>query len=109
MSTAAEPVVIDIDKLLTPISDDNPVGIETGKSVMMAEIEEKRKVILGGVNEANEAGMEIDQSAMLQARKAEWKEIERQIVATFAKGKDLLAGVFLFEAAVNRAGWPALP
>jgi len=108
MSTAAEPIVIDIDKLLTPISEDNPAGVEQGKSVMMAEIEEKRKAILGGVNEATEPGMEVDQAALVAMRKGEWREIERMLLPVFSKGKDLLVTVALVEAAVNRAGWPAV-
>jgi len=109
MSTAAEPIVLDIDKLLTPVSDDNPAGAAVGKSVMMAEIEEKRKLILGGANEATEPGMEVDQSALVAMRKSEWRDIEKMLLPVFAKGKDLIVGVALVEAAVNRAGWPALP
>ncbi len=108
MSTAAEPVVIDVDKLLAPVSEDNPVGVELGKSVMIAEIEERRKSILGGVNEATEPGMEVDQSALVAMRKSEWRDMERQLISVFPKGKDLQVCVALVEAAVNRAGWPAI-
>lgn len=117
MSTAdaSVPQVIDIEKLLAPISEENPVGEDLrqlvtkgGKSVLMADVEERRKSILSGVNENTEAGQQADPSALVAQRKSEWRDIERMVTGAFASGKELGAAVTLVLAAISGRGWIAL-
>ncbi|MEO8025947.1 MAG: type VI secretion system ImpA family N-terminal domain-containing protein [Bryobacteraceae bacterium] len=104
----ADSNILDVEKLLTPIGGDNPAGIDIGHSVTMAEIEEMRKSILRGDNEATEPGDQAEASALMAQRRSEWREIEKQLLATFSKGKDLGAACLLVVATTNRAGWSAL-
>ena len=108
MANGSDPSLIDIEKLLAPISEDAPTGINLSKSVMITDIEQRRKALIDGVNEGTELGESVDQAALLSNRRREWKEIEKSILALFSKGKDLAAGVGLVEALANRAGWPAM-
>ena len=108
MANGAEQTIIDIEKLLAPISEEAPTGIPLSKSVAITEIEQRRKAIIDGVNEGTELGETVDVSALMVNRRKEWKEIEKLLLALFAKGKDLAAGVGLVEALVNRVGWPAM-
>jgi type VI secretion system protein ImpA len=112
---SSTPAVIDIEKLLAPVSAENPVGedlrrlvAQSGKSILMDEIEEKRRAIISGVNEYLEQGEQADPAAQTQKKRGEWREIERTITTAFGKGKELGAGVTLVLAAVSGRGWGAL-
>ena len=112
---SSTPVVIDIDKLLKPVSDDNPVGEDLrrmmapgGKSIFMDDIEERRRAVISGVNENMEAGQQSDPAMLMQQRRGEWRDIERLVTGAFAKGKELGAAVTLVLAAVSGRGWAAM-
>jgi type VI secretion system protein ImpA len=112
MSTAAEG--LNFDNLLAPIEGDNPAGQDPrtisigGKGMLMAEIEEKRRAILGGVNENVEQGSQVDSQELTRQRRSEWKEVERMLQGTFSKGKELGTAVLFVQAAVSSRGWSAL-
>ena len=110
-STALE---FDIEQLLAPISEENPVGEDLrrttvkGKSMLMAEIEEKRKAILSGTNENLEPDQQMDASTLAQLRKSGWREVEKLLLGAFGQGKELGAAVYFAQAAVVSHGWPAV-
>jgi type VI secretion system protein ImpA len=126
MSTAAAPanaLNFDIELLLRPVSEKNPAGEDLrlvpidGKSkLLLAEVEERRKLIISGKRENLEprndsmdaAAAEQEAAALTEQRRREWREIEKMLTAGFAKGKDLGAAVTLAQAAVNCQGWAAL-
>jgi type VI secretion system ImpA family protein len=117
MSTAdaSVPQVIDLEKLLAPVSEENPVGEDLrrlmsqgGKSILMDDVEEKRRAIVSGLNENLEEGQQADPAALVQQRRIEWREIERMITGAFAKGKELGAAVTLVLATASGRGWAAL-
>jgi len=122
MSTAdpsAAAVGFDFERLLAPVSEENPVGADLrqvtvdGKSMLLADIEDKRKLIIGGKNEILEPQEgRVDAaavaSALAQQRKKEWREVEKMLIDAFAKGKELGAAVSLAQAAVISRGWAAL-
>ncbi|HEY4363505.1 MAG TPA: type VI secretion system ImpA family N-terminal domain-containing protein [Bryobacteraceae bacterium] len=110
-STALE---FDIEQLLAPVSEDNPVGEDLrrttvkGKSMLMAEIEEKRKAILSGTNENLEPDQQMDAASLAQLRRSGWREIEKMLLGAFSQGKELGAAVYFAQAAVVSHGWPAV-
>jgi type VI secretion system protein ImpA len=117
MSTAdaSAPQVIDIEKLLAPISEENPVGEDLrrlatkgGKSILLDDIEERRRAIVSGLNENTEQGQQVDPAALASQRRNEWRDIERMVTGAFASGKELGAAVTLVLAAVSGRGWAAL-
>jgi type VI secretion system protein ImpA len=103
----------DVEQLLAPVSEENPVGEDLrrmtikGKSMLMAEIEEKRKAILSGSNENMEPDQQVDPSTLAQLRKSGWREVERMLIGAFAHGKELGAAVYFAQAAVVSHGWAA--
>ena len=111
-STAA--LEFDIEQLLAPISEENPVGEDLrrttvkGKSMLMAEIEEKRKAILSGTNENLEPDQFVDEAALAQLRKSGWREVEKLLLGAFTQGKELGAAVYFAQAAVVSHGWSAV-
>ena len=111
----SQPAVIDIERLLAPVPGENPagedlrrMGAKGGKSILMDEIEEKRRAILKGVNENQEEGETVDPAALAQKRRGEWRDIEKAITAAFGQGKELSAAVTLVLAAVSAYGWKAI-
>jgi type VI secretion system protein ImpA len=104
----------DIEELLAPVSEENPSGEDLrqttvkGKSMLMAEIEEKRKAILSGVNENTEPDQFVDEAALAQQRRSGWREVEKMLIAAFAQGKELSAAVSFAQAAVVSHGWGAV-
>jgi type VI secretion system protein ImpA len=112
---APTPSVIDIEKLLAPVSGDDPAGEDlrrlttaNGKSILMDEIEERRRAIISGLNENLEQGEAADPAMLNQKRITEWREIERSIIGAFSKGKELSSAVTLVLATVSGRGWAAL-
>src|SRR2546430_15521295 len=94
------PSLIDVEKLLAPISEDNPVGedlrrlaTQGAKSILLDDIEQKRRAIVAGTNENLEQGVQSDPTAAAQQRRGEWREIERMLMPAFSKGKDLGSAV----------------
>lgn len=109
------PAALDIEQLLAPVSAESPagedlrrMGAKGGKSILMDEVEERRRAILKGINENLEEGETVDPAALAQKRRGEWRDIERTIIAAFRQGKELSAGVTLVLATVSANGWNAV-
>ncbi len=114
---APTPSVLDVEKLLTPIAGENPVGEDlrrlttpNGKSIFMDEIEERRRAIISGINENLELGdaAAADPVMLNQKRVSEWRDIERSIISAFSKGKELSAAGTLVLATVSGRGWAGI-
>jgi ImpA, N-terminal, type VI secretion system len=117
MATASSSLTtpgFDIEDVLAPVSEDNPVGEDLrrlsvdGKSMLMAVIEEKRRAIIGGANENLDPEEKLDPATLAQQRKGEWLDVEMMLIKAFAKGKELGAAVSFSQAAMMSHGWAAV-
>lgn len=90
--------VLDVQKLLTPISPDQPCGddLSYDKEYLALELAAKGK-------EATQVG-----DSVIAAEEPNWRQIRESGVEVFSRSKDLQVAIHLVNAATELGGYPGL-
>ena len=91
-------VVMDVEALLAPVSDDAPTGADLEYEPAFGEIERASRG-----KEAHDMGDEV-----VEAEPADWGAVVRGSIDLFAETKDLRLGVLLARGRLHQEGFPGL-